>query len=1441
MTTLVSQFVASGVTGREAALAWLEARRIPIAEALRPALEGIWRDGYVVGAVSSRAVLAHHLTDVVKADDPATVTLGVDWGNWAPGDAAAATQLLSAQGMADGLAGMQGYSGRVLDGIEQTKLDQISRVLADGVAAGDAPATIAQGLRQVIDNPKWAARVAITETTRAVSAATLQRYAMNGVSGKSWATAGDTNVCTGLCQANEGDGAIPLDAVFSGSQDEAPPAHVNCRCSIYAEWLTAAEVAQWYEDNPNRRASDIGAIAGVPARAVSGPGIPAGVPKAMGAAVRQLLSQAQDAPAVSRAFEAEAARITGQHIPASLVGDVQTAREHAEGILRGLERFPEADLRGVETATLSASSYAEAEDGIIRFSADYTAEGARDDYLAALAKDESRHWLADGTASPTGVALHEFGHVVDIETVGEVGHAEITALVDAAAAKAGVDSEALIKFDVSRYAAEGRDTRELAAEAFGQVMAMGDAAPQLSRDIYDVLRRDYVAGGREIRPTGPTLARMARERQQYPLAPELRGPTARARHMQREEVLEDLGRSKEGLGPQGPGREEAMESLEHNGYVQHGGPYGWQITDKGRAYLDDLAAPKAPPEPKPPTLAALKKVVTDAGITVPTGAPRAVVEDLAAALQRGVEPAVAREQAVRAMFDLRRMVGDKLADVSAALENGASDRAMAFHARQLRRLSEPAAPGMGGLGRAVPELGKPLEPLIAALERGDAQGAKEALGKAVTGSKLKALGEVGSVVSRSTLGSELDWVGAGRGDVVHVMQPGYTSTIEGRLLTVSKPSVQAATAEQAQAFRAAQPVKRTPAAKTAAPKATPAKAPPRKAAAPDLTGAKSLSTDPAVREVQIENRIREAAASAGVDRGGELHLTMVQLRAATADLPRGEVDAAIQRMGRQRGVDVLVNENQKELTPADRAAAIHIGPQRYDYMLVQRSAAELRALPEVPKPAKATPAKATKAAPAKKAPAPKALPAPEKMSLPALKSEVQAAIDRANSLRLNQTTVDLALVPKSALAAFATRARGLTDQQLLEEVGRLRQTVINVRRSAADLLSQADQLVADGADAATLAARGAILQRQMGDIADWPDAAAAQKVVDAMATGDAKKIRAAFVAAEKKLGLVQVGEDAGSITTFDRAGMKPIGGSIDDGAHVVVVRPGYQLPDGTVLSKPVVEAATPQEVAAAAKPATPVKRTAAPPKLPQDVAARNPGATVEQRRLYEITSQPIADIREAGDGFHARTELETTAGGQQFVRKTFEKRAIRNLKESADAEELAALVGRTVGIETPAVVRVADNEIVMSFIKDATNGAEFVPWDGPQAGIIPQEIVDSPQGRLMGLFDLLINNNDRNAAGWFIRPDGSLVGIDHGYAWMPGQVPKMMIRQNDYFSGYLRDTMDNSGTNGLRQADMTALRDKLETLRPQFERLGRQDWFEQMMESMKQVVNWAQP
>ncbi len=73
-----------------------------------------------------------------------------------------------------------------------------------------------------------------------------------------------------------------------------------------------------------------------------------------------------------------------------------------------------------------------------------------------------------------------------------------------------------------------------------------------------------------------------------------------------------------------------------------------------------------------------------------------------------------------------------------------------------------------------------------------------------------------------------------------------------------------------------------------------------------------------------DGRIRRAYSDLASRPGGWVSLT--DLRAALADVPRAELDDALRALSREPGVNLIPEENQKVLTDADRDAALVIGP-----------------------------------------------------------------------------------------------------------------------------------------------------------------------------------------------------------------------------------------------------------------------------------------------------------------------------------------------------------------------------------------------------------------------------------------------------------------------------------------------------------------------------------
>lgn len=247
---------------------------------------------------------------------------------------------------------------------------------------------------------------------------------------------------------------------------------------------------------------------------------------APGGHVRDSLKRATTIPKLNSAAAAEAKRVTGRDIEVDFDGsDPGVAREYAEGILRGLERYPDAHLGRIATGNAAEGSMASHEDidhehiyattrelsgGKYEIVLDRGWSGRPADFRQALAKDGERRRMGRGstTAGPMGLVLHEFGHVVDHTHDGHLEHFA-QQMHDRFLAEQGLEpyrgSDELeqkarraqrrlkIMDEVSTYSVT--NNRELGAEAFADVMENGDGAARLSRIITDAF--DDVAEPRE--------------------------------------------------------------------------------------------------------------------------------------------------------------------------------------------------------------------------------------------------------------------------------------------------------------------------------------------------------------------------------------------------------------------------------------------------------------------------------------------------------------------------------------------------------------------------------------------------------------------------------------------------------------------------------------------------------------------------------------------------------------------------------------------------------------------------------------------------------------------------------------------------------------------------------------------------------------------------------
>lgn len=128
----------------------------------------------------------------------------------------------------DAIKALEEFGLERATGLQDTTIDLLRTVIADGIESGDHPDVIARNIRARISgmSKERAETIARTETAFAYSHAAIESYRRNGVTHKIWLTAEDAKVDP-PCPSYEDRGSIPIGETFGGD-DQHPPAHPRC-------------------------------------------------------------------------------------------------------------------------------------------------------------------------------------------------------------------------------------------------------------------------------------------------------------------------------------------------------------------------------------------------------------------------------------------------------------------------------------------------------------------------------------------------------------------------------------------------------------------------------------------------------------------------------------------------------------------------------------------------------------------------------------------------------------------------------------------------------------------------------------------------------------------------------------------------------------------------------------------------------------------------------------------------------------------------------------------------------------------------------------------------------------------------------------------------------------------------------------------------------------
>jgi hypothetical protein len=207
-------------------------------------------------------------------------------------------------------------------------------------------------------------------------------------------------------------------------------------------------------------------------------------------------------------------------------------------------------------------------------------------------------------------------------------------------------------------------------------------------------------------------------------------------------------------------------------------------------------------------------------------------------------------------------------------------------------------------------------------------------------------------------------------------------------------------------------------------------------------------------------------------------------------------------------------------------------------------------------------------------------------------------------------------------------------------------------------------------------------------------------------------------------------------------------------------------------------------------------KTPLPPRVPNAVKEKT-RPQVPKRAVTDFDSAMRSGVKsqeELSGGGMSRTILVHYNNGTDLIEKRMRDAATyASATHQAEAEHLASVLGEAIGARVPPTRLTARDRVLMGVAPGRAELARYL--EAEAAGRVDaharmrQAAIDSDEGRLLGILDLLIDNDDRNPGNWLLDDDGTAYGIDHALAWDPQRVyggrPDLSVERNPDGDGYV--------------------------------------------------------
>jgi len=232
------------------------------------------------------------------------------------------------------------------------------------------------------------------------------------------------------------------------------------------------------------------------------------------------------------------------------------------------------------------------------------------------------------------------------------------------------------------------------------------------------------------------------------------------------------------------------------------------------------------------------------------------------------------------------------------------------------------------------------------------------------------------------------------------------------------------------------------------------------------------------------------------------------------------------------------------------------------------------------------------------------------------------------------------------------------------------------------------------------------------------------------------------------------------------------------------------------------------------------------PAAPKPSAGGTAGLAAAMSSGVKSRKEPGKASVSGSQGLQGGTEIVTFNNGAQFVHKDYKYLPLPpGLQQlQAQKEVLAAKISKALGAGAPDIIPDPGGSPTSFYMAKIEGVSGMEKFNGPASGLqgsdaaAAEKFFNSPEGKKIGLLDMIIGHADRHLGNVMVTPDGKPVPIDHNDTWGAVDLNGNMVTTSP-FAAELEKQM-KAGNSPFSVDDIDRITAQVKALQPEFGKLN---------------------